>query len=329
MSPRQWVRCLATIVFAAVMLGEGGDASRADAWQAWGDCGCSQPSSISSGAAFSSCLTHPDRLRPTPRYKSYNSSWARVPVTNYRPQVFNDPSSGVSVTTLQPCNTYEWQHRRTAGCSLWQRLVSWWRSHCCRCGASTMPSATICSPTNDWVVSSPQPAATPYYAPSTNGRLVPVPSGVSPSSPAPADHRPQLDPLPPRSSGDSSAVRPSAPESEVFVRTLGASETLLELHPPLVAPGAPETSAEVYEGPQPVPPFTAQPKAPAALHAEVHEGPQPVPRLLDASSDDQAAAVGGATLDLVPVSWSTPTAPHDRQLPTDEIWDDTGWRSEQ
>lgn len=43
---------------------------------------------------------------------AYRSAWQRVPVTNYRPTVGYDPTTGRKVTSLQPCAGYEWQTRR-------------------------------------------------------------------------------------------------------------------------------------------------------------------------------------------------------------------------
>jgi hypothetical protein len=94
-------------------------------------------------------------------------------------------------------------------------------------------------------------------------------------------------------------------DSEVFVRTLDSSETLLELTPPLVAPDEYDTDAELDDE-----------------HREVIELPEPI-------SAEQPASIRSNVLELLPVSWSTPSASDAGKLPTNEVWDDTGWRSEQ
>ncbi len=44
---------------------------------------------------------------------SYDTQWRQVPVTNYRPVTQFDPNYGTTVTSLQPCTTYEYQAQRT------------------------------------------------------------------------------------------------------------------------------------------------------------------------------------------------------------------------
>ena len=296
MSPKQRVRCLAALAFAAATLQVDVDTARANGWSWSSDCRCSDPLPAVAGAGGWG----------TPRSAPpYNSSWKRVPVTNYRRLVMNDPLAGVRVTSLQPCNTSEWQMQRTAGCSFWQSIASWWKSHCCYASAPLMPPATTtCTPTSEWTLISAEPAASPYYSPSTKGRLVPVPSAVSPSSPVPADRRPQLNPLPLRSNDEGSAARLLSPSTEVFVRTLDGADTSLELVPPRVAPGSRNADADASDD------------------------LQHVPQLLDGHPDDRVAAMRETSLELLPVSWSMPTPRDDRKLPTNEVWDDTGWQSE-
>ncbi|MDA1051321.1 MAG: hypothetical protein O3C40_12695 [Planctomycetota bacterium] len=296
MFPKHGVRWLATLALAATTLLIDADTARADAWSWLNGCSCSNqpPATGWVEAQPVSCLTRPFWMRPTP---PYNSSWARVPVTNYRPLIANDPLSGVSVTSLQPCHTYEWQMRRTAGCSLWQDLVDWWRSrHCCIGAPLPSPAISACTPASEWVVGSAEPEASPYYAPSTNSRVVPVPPNLSPSPPAPADRRPQLDPVQPRTSGDGSASRLSPLDTEIFVRTFVDSDTSLELVPPQVNSGVPDTNADISDD------------------------LEHVPRPLDAKPDETTASLREASPELIPVGWS---------IPTNDIWDDTGWRSEQ
>jgi len=291
MFAKRRVRWLARLALAVAALLIDANAARADTWTWLNGCDCNDQLPASGWVAPQpmSCPTRPCWARPT---TPYNSSWARVPVTNYRPQAVTDPLSGVSFTSLQPCGTYEWQLRRTAGCSLWQSFVNWWNSRCRCIGSPSMsPATTICTPTSEWVVTSPERLESPYYAPSTNGRLVPVPSSVSPASPVPADRRPRLDPPPQRPSSQGAASPRSLPDAEIFVRALDGPDASLEFGPPLIAPGLRGADADVAE--------------------------------------DHAASVGEMSLELLPVNWSVPAATYDRTLPTNEVWDDTGWQSEQ
>lgn len=128
-------QCSKWIAFGVMLSLAHVETASADAWTTSGDCGCGSPNVPIGSQAF--------WMRPTP---VYNSSWSRVPVTNYRPQVVSDPITGVGFTSIQPCNTYEWQPRRTPGSSFCQCLVNWWRSHCgccCRrqspCGCGPLP----------------------------------------------------------------------------------------------------------------------------------------------------------------------------------------------
>lgn len=294
-------RSLKWIVCTIAMLLATAGVANADTWSSTSDCGCSGPSAPPAGQAF--------WMRPTP---PYNTSWARVPVTNYRPQVVNDPMTGVSYTTTQPCNTYEMQMRRTPGCSLWQSIVNWWRSRCgCLCRRPASYSSAYCPPTNEWVVSSPETTSTPYYSPSTtttpstNGRLVPVPTNPPPTTAVPADRRPQLTPPPVRSNAEGSASRLISPDRAVFVHTLDAADDSLQLTPPLLTSGDSDEAIDQ------------------------DDGLKRVPELIDALPGDHSASIIDPSLGLVPVSWTTPSTPEDSQLPTDVVWDDTGWRSEQ
>ncbi len=315
MSPMLSVQWIATFVLAVAALSVGDASVQAQAWNTSVGCGCSESSW--DGTLTSSGMARPFWMRPTPHYAS---SWARVPVTNYRPFVVNDPLDGGSVTSLQPCNTYEWQMRRSPGCSLWHRFVTWWQTHSCFCGRPASYATAPCGPTSEWNVtstsiSSPSTTAQPYYAPSpngratngpaTNGRVVPVPSDASPGTPNPADRRPELDPDQIQSGGQGSASRLSQPRAkEVFVRSMDGSETLLEVGPPLVAPRRSSSASETRNGLPDVPP------------------------LIDQKSDDRTASSAEEAGRLLPVSWSTPTAPRTRQIPIDRVWDDTGWKSD-
>lgn len=291
MFPKLHVRWLVLLLLGGAAHLFSAQAAHGDVWSLPPACECNNETPFSGWAmpSLEICLPRPCWTRPTP---SYQSSWARVPVTNYRPQAVNDPYSGVSGTALQPCDTYEWQMRRTPGCALWHSFADWWRSNCCLLHRPSVPPApTTCTPTSQWAVTSPESTESPYYAPATNGRLVPVPSSAAPTSPVPADRRPQLDPVPPRAIREGSASRLFPPDTEVFVQTLDDSDTMLEFGPPLVAPLSQVADASV--------------------------------------ADDQATSGDETSLELIPVSLSIATPSYESKLPTDEVWDDTGWRTEQ
>lgn len=309
MLPKQSIGWFASIAIVATPIWFNVDAAWADG------CGCNSRvvgSPVMGSPYVSSSLpaAHSIWTRPTPVYAS---SWAKVPVTSYRPQVINDPLSGVGVTSLQPCKTFEWQLRRTPTCSLWQRFVDWWRSNCSLtraqstvCAPATYPAVGNCSPSNGWIVSSGEPSASPYYTPSTtrssDGRLVPAPAGLSPSPPVPADRRPELDPDRLQNNGSGSASRLLRPQSEVFVRTLDRSDASPALVPPLVDPNTTDATA-----------------------AETR-GIKRVPQLLDGADRNRSASSAAAPGMLRPVSWMRPNPI--RSIPTDVVWDDTGWKSE-
>ena len=68
------------------------------------NCG---PTQVESGRQITSYSV------PTTQYApAYRTVWQRVPVTNYRPNVQYDSTSGRNITTLRPCADYEWQTRR-------------------------------------------------------------------------------------------------------------------------------------------------------------------------------------------------------------------------
>lgn len=286
------VRWLVTLALSAAAQLFAVQAARGDVWSLPSDCDCNYetPSLGWSMPSFDICLPSPCWTRPT---RSYQSSWARVPVTKYQPQAVNDPMSGVAMTSLQPCNTYEWQARRTPGCALWRDFVNWWQSHCCLLHRPSLPPTTTnCTPSSQWVVTSAESEASPYYTPSTpaNGRLVPVPSNVSPASPVPADRRPELNPPPQQPAREGSASRLFPPGTEVFVHALDDSDTSLELGPPLVAPNSQPVNTEV--------------------------------------ADDREPS-SGESFELIPVGLLIAVPSYETKLPTDEVWDDTGWKSEQ
>lgn len=292
--------------------------AQGDSWSGPTSCNCNR----SDLSAVTGSSAYPAKVfwqRPTTVYKT---SEVRVPVTNYRPVVATDPYTQTSVSTLQPCNTYEVQQRRTATCSLWQRIVNWWRSH--RCQWCRRPAATCtpvcettCGQASEWVISSPASSSTPYYVPSSsnlpssNGRLVPVPNSSippatsSPSrvtpSPVPADRRPQLDPnsSPANRGGE---AKSSKDIGEVFVRTLESQDSMVELVPPQISTDSGND---------------------APAKQQIRSIPQLLPE-----SNIKSAAMDGTPTKLVSISWNVPATRVRREIPTDIVWDDSGWQSE-
>ena len=106
-------------------------------------------------------------------------------MTAYGPAVQQNPVTGNAVTSLQPCNTWEWQAARARGMSLNQRPIYWSQyntryQQSCQSGigcSSATPTQTNAT-------------AAPYY-PRTRSGVVPVPTERRTN---PADNRPQLDP---------------------------------------------------------------------------------------------------------------------------------------
>ena len=71
-------------------------------------CGTCAPTQVQSSRPITS-YSVPTTTQYAPAYRTV---WQRVPVTNYRPNVQYDPTSGQNITTLRPCSDYEWQTRR-------------------------------------------------------------------------------------------------------------------------------------------------------------------------------------------------------------------------
>ncbi len=280
----------------------------AQTWSSSSSCGCNAPS-VTSTMPGSMYPTNAFWQRPTPVYAS---SWAQVPVTNYRPVVATDPFSGVGVSTIQPCNTYERQLRRTPQCSLWQRIVEWWRNHRCRrCRPTPQPCPPTCGTTSGWTLSStttPTTSSTPYYVPATENALVPIPNGaaaparISPS-PVPADRRPQLDPNNAGiNRGGEAFVSPTT--DEIFVSTVESQEAAVELVAPQLTPSVHEAPAPTADQSRQVPALLSEPNL-------------------------KTAETGSSQSQLVPISWNMPAKPLPRTIPTDRVWDDSGWKGAQ
>jgi len=128
--------------------------------------------------------------RPQVRYRS---TWARVPVTTYRP-VTTANSAGCTTSCMRPCTTYEWQRRRVpvttyrpyyrvvqGGCQVVRQPIS----NCNSCDLGTSYSSS----------------------PTTGGSYYEYPAGTSSSSSGEAaDDRPRLRGEPTPNTGDGTSV---------------------------------------------------------------------------------------------------------------------------
>jgi hypothetical protein len=128
---------------------------------------------------------------------AYRTSWARTPVTVYRPVTTTDPYTSCQMVTYQPCATYQWQAQRVPFTTYRpvQRTVAVavpgtpWTPVIAGSNCSTCPTTTV-----------PQQMLVPAQAPPTLApgiQLVPVPNNpnqVTPSRNDPADQVPSLNP---------------------------------------------------------------------------------------------------------------------------------------
>ena len=144
--------------------------------------------------------------RPVVQYMPqtfYRTTWARVPVTTYRPVVSADPCTGCRTTVMRPCTSYTWQARRVPYTTYRPvyRSVTAQRPVCSFPGVGTTTFRPVVSsgcsscnsvPYSPAVVSSPAASATPMIVPATPSS---TPTPVVPATPmAPADQVPSLQP---------------------------------------------------------------------------------------------------------------------------------------
>lgn len=124
---------------------------------------------------------------------AYRSSWARVPVTYYRPVATVDPRTGCPANTTQACTTYQWQVRRVP-ITVMRPVYN--ATSCCPTTAAyqttavaapqTMSAGCSSCSTGYAAPASPQYVSAPVAAPSAT---------IVPSMPQqPADLRPSLNP---------------------------------------------------------------------------------------------------------------------------------------
>jgi hypothetical protein len=148
----------------------------------------------------SSCFGALCRLFHHPR--RYQTGWARVPTTTFRPVVTFDPVTGTTRSSMQPCTTYSWQVQRVPFFGVGAPRAYF-------IDGSTAPTGYMVAPAPELIDSgsySPSMPSTPYYQPpavppATSPLAPPVPDATRsfPSSPGwgssgGADQRPTLTP---------------------------------------------------------------------------------------------------------------------------------------
>lgn len=267
------------------------------------------------------CSTCPTPVRQVVRYvpqTCYRSTWARVPVTSYRPVATTDPMTGCPVTCMKPCTTFTWQARRVPYTTY--RPVSY--------GVACNPCATAAPACG--------PCGTPgfgstYYSGGTGSGCSScgVPAPPSPASPAapstgspvPADVPPALDSSKiPLNNGASSAANGSEyqqrkPETPAPPANPPADQTQPNANGGGVQPPAntPKTSTL---RPVPDPEALRGPSMPALLN----------PR-------DRTATLTHRPNVASPLRWAgslpTRTAVYQAPVaaPAEEVWDAGGWEA--
>jgi len=119
----------------------------------------------------SSCFGFLCRMFHHPR--RYQTGWARVPTTTFRPVVAFDPVTGTTRTTMQPCTTYSWQVQRVPFFGLGSPQAFFMDGSAATPGYMVAPAPELI----DSGAYSPSAPSTPYYSPPS------VPSAASPLAP--------------------------------------------------------------------------------------------------------------------------------------------------
>jgi hypothetical protein len=260
-------------------------------------------------------------VAPQRRYRGffsrYRSAWAQVPVTSYRPVAGVDPSSGLPVTSLQPCMTYDWQVRRVPVTVLnpgYYAAAPAYAPTSYAGGAMVVQggAAGCASCASDGTY-----GGTPYYGatttmPSSTPTLAPTPAVTVPAGPAgtfvpaetaPADSAPSLGPIQ-LNQGASYRPTPATPAAQPSVRV-----------------SRPAAGNDLGPGIKPVPdPDAPVPPAPVP---PANERREPAPELN--SPRDLTAGVPMRRIGAyVPVSAIQPAA---HQAADEPKWDASGWKS--
>ena len=245
-------------------------------------------------------------FRPRPIYRS---SWFRVPVTRYRAVPVANPLAMGTVSQLQPCNTYTWQHRRLP-VSSYRPFHSYYAqpaqvavpsffsqqsaAGCGTCAPSTGTGGT----------------ALPYYSTPATSPLAPSPITPAPDSNSnePANQQPTL--------------RPGEARPQSFNAPIGSGVGNLTGNVPQRRPAPSRPNSKVVPIPDPQPlsePARSRIEAPPLL------GPR-----------DHTASYQPAAWSVTPIVWNAEQAAasslqQPAQAPTavapQEVWDDQGWES--
>lgn len=192
------------------------------------------------------CESPPRPRIGTARQTQYRTTWKRVPVTQYRPEVSTDPITGQRVTVMKPCTTQAWQPVRRR-CGFFERLFG-------LCDPAPAAATTVCAPAvtmSESVVPAPpfgtsQPGGSvpvpgtpaPYYVPdsapftsppaSDTPTLTPGGSPSEGSGQSPADRRPSLEPGEVPSGGSSARPSSSSANRGASVRSNRPGTTTLK-----------------------------------------------------------------------------------------------------
>ena len=172
---------------------------------------------------------------------AYRSSWARVPVTYYRPVATVNPTTGCPTNATQACTTYQWQVRRVP-VTVMRPVYN--ATSCCPTTAAYQTTAVAapqtispgCSSCSSGYAAtgSPQYLSTPVAAPAATPSATVVPSMPQ----QPADLRPSLSPgsLPSTTSQYGGTVNANYGAATVSGSSYNAPVTL----PPVVQPSVPQ-----------------------------------------------------------------------------------------
>lgn len=163
---------------------------------------------FSSGAACNSCSTGAPQAQVVQQLvvnyapqTCFRTSWAKVPVTQYRPVTSVNPQTGCSTTCMRPCTTYSWQARRVPVTTLRpiytvqtnpcfspiSNTVS--NTGCSTCGSTTSLPGGGCSNCATPGAGTANPYYTPPVVPSVPGN---TPTPAEPQSGGAANQQPEL-----------------------------------------------------------------------------------------------------------------------------------------
>lgn len=307
------------------------------------------PSMPAAGAAVGSCNTCAPQVcqKTVVNYvpqTHYRTTWARVPVTTYRPVTSSDPCTGCQVTCMKPCTSYTWQARRvpyttfrpvysvinvakpctttcnscpTAAPTVVRSPVT--SSGCSGCGnpsySYTQPSYATPSYTTPSYATPTNQTVQPYYGTPATTAPATVPVNPTPATATPADQAPILDPGGIQS-GLQGSNTPSFKLTPNDVKPASRNQT--------PAFGRPMTAPQENDVVVPVPDPDADQQGIRPI--------EPAPQLLDPRDKTASSPVRRPwTYSPIKVSRNldTPpaiTAPRINAQPSEQ-WDSSGWHS--